>query len=288
MTMNDRDVSRNDFPGWVHFAACGTFAVLTLILVAVFLVYRDVNVWENWQTGKGLRNSSYTEAIYEHSVFRTRANTWSNLAYVFVGLYAIAIAIYDRRRTLGAGVGYVVTTPALTVLFGLMCCYLGFGSGLFHASLTRWGQQLDVASMYAPILALIAIGIGMWCPRIHVGGRTGGFSTWPILAGLVIFSDALLYVYKWSMSSMHVLSTLILTLFVVGGIHAIRRPRRLLMRWCVASLASLAAAVFFRQIDVAGRFTGPDAWLQGHVLWHVFTATSLGTGYMYFRSERSG
>jgi hypothetical protein len=60
------------------------------------------------------------------------------------------------------------------------------------------------------------------------------------------------------------------------------------MRWCVASLASLAAAVFFRQIDVAGRFTGPDAWLQGHVLWHVFTATSLGTGYMYFRSERSG
>jgi hypothetical protein len=173
----------------------------------------------------------------------------------------------------------------MTGLFSVACCYLGFGSGIFHASLARWGQQLDVASMYAPVLALIAIGIGALCPRIPVGGRVGSVPTWPVLAGLTIVIDALLYANKWSMSSKTVLTTLILTLLAVGGLHAIRRSRRLAARWCVVSFVALLAAVFFRQIDIAGRFTGPDAWLQGHELWHVFTAASLGMGYVYLRSE---
>jgi len=281
----DPDRRVNGLPWWVHGVAWGTFIALTLVLVAVFLAYRDVNVWESWHAGKGLRNSSYTEAVYEQSIFRTRANTWSNLAYVFVGLYAIAIAVFDRRRAWPEGSGHVARTPVMTGLFGIACCYLGFGSGIFHASLTRWGQQLDVASMYAPILALIAIGLGALCPRIPVGGRAG-IPTWPVLAGLTIVIDTLLYVYKWSMSSTVVLSTLILILLAVGGLHLMRRPRRVAVRWCVIAVVALLAAVFFRQIDVAGRFTGPEAWLQGHALWHVFTATSLGMGYVYFRSER--
>jgi hypothetical protein len=282
------DLKLNRLPWWVHGVAWGTFVVLTLVLIMVFVKYRDVNVWESWRAGKGLSNPVYTEAIHEHSVFRTRANTWSNLAYVFVGLYAITIAVYDRRRAWPKGSGYIARTPAMTGLFGVACCYLGFASGLMHASLTRWGQQLDVASMYAPILALIAIGIGALCPRIPVGGRVGSVPTWPMLAGLTIVIDTLLYAYKWSMSSMIVLTTLILILLAVGGLHVMRRPRRLATRWCVVSVVALLAAVFFRQIDIADRFTGPDAWLQGHTLWHVLTAASLGTGYVYFRSESDG
>ena len=102
------DLKINKCPWWVHGVALGTFTALTLILVIVFLVYRDVNVWEGWHASKDLMNPSYTEAIYEHSVFRTRANTWSNLAYVFVGLYAIAIALYDHRRTWTKESGYKI------------------------------------------------------------------------------------------------------------------------------------------------------------------------------------
>lgn len=279
------NIKLSQLPWWVHGAALGTFVALTLILIIVFLAYRDVNVWENWHASKDLTHSGYTEAIYEHSVFRTRANTWSNLAYVFVGLYAIAIALNDRRQAWPRGAGYIVQTPALTGLFGVACCYLGFGSGIFHASLTRWGQQLDVASMYAPILALIAIGIGMLCPQLPVGRRSRSIPAWPVLAGLVIVGDTLLYAYKWSMSSKHVLTSLILTLIAVCALHLIWRFSRFSLRWGIISVISLFTAVFFRQIDIAGRFTGPDAWLQGHVLWHFLTAASLGAGYLFFRSE---
>ena len=48
---------------------------------------------------------------------------------------------------------------------------------------------------------------------------------------------------------------------------------------------ALIAAVICRQLDIAGRFAGPDAWLQGHALWHVLTSLSLGCMYFYHRSE---
>jgi len=47
----------------------------------------------------------------------------------------------------------------------------------------------------------------------------------------------------------------------------------------------MALAITFRQLDVAGRFGTPDTFLQGHALWHLLTAASLGAMYMYYRSE---
>ena len=64
-----------------------------------------------------------------------------------------------------------------------------------------------------------------------------------------------------------------------------RSSRKLDARWLAWSFAALVAAVICRQLDLAGRFTGPDAWLQGHALWHVLTSLSLGCTYLYYRSE---
>ena len=50
------------------------------------------------------------------------------------------------------------------------------------------------------------------------------------------------------------------------------------------SHAALAGAIC-RQLDIARQFTGPDAWLQGHALWHILTSLSLGCMYLYYRSE---
>ena len=82
--------------------------------------------------------------------------------------------VFTRWRLAGtisagtaANAGYVIRTPAMSILFGFACCYLGFGSGLFHASLTRLGQQLDVAAMYSPLVAAIAMNVGRWMPRLN-------------------------------------------------------------------------------------------------------------------------
>lgn len=272
-------------PRGVHAWALGAFALLTLALALLYLRYANVNVWEGLRASGELRQTHYSETVYVESIFRTRANTWSNLAFVLAGLYAIAAGSYDRRGSTGwldAGAGR--TPPALTALFGVACCYLGLGSGIFHASLTRWGQQLDVASMYPPMLALIALLIRRdWLAAVPRARDYMKVVTIALIA-LVAIAAMLLYIYKWSMSSGTVLPLHVLALAACFGVDAwLWRPRgRLYLLG--ASFLALVAGVTCRQLDVAGHFSGPDAWCQGHALWHGFCGLSLALGWLYTRS----
>lgn len=51
-------------------------------------------------------------------------------------------------------------------------------------------------------------------------------------------------------------------------------------RWVALMVGSLALAVQCRQLDVTGRFGGPDDWWQGHSAWHLLCAVSLGAAYL--------
>jgi len=267
-------------PVGTHAAVWGVLLLTVLLLAAISRRYDGQNVWQSWSEGRELRQPNYAERIYHAAVFRTRANTWSNLAYVVVGLYACALGWRDRRGPASPESGYVARIPALSLFFGLSCCYLGVGSGLYHASLTRWGQQLDVASMYAPLLAALVLqggrmGRGRWPTRV----------IWPWLVLVALVANVLLYRFKWSMSSTAVLTTLILLQGAGGVRDLIFARRQRAFRWLVGALAALLAAIACRQLDVAGRFSGPDAWVQGHACWHLLTALSLACLYGYHRAE---
>ncbi len=273
----------------LHLRVLGAFLLLIFLLAAAFYFYADVNVWEHLRESGELRKAHYSETVYIESIFRTRANTWSNLAFVLVGLYALALGERDRRKGfawLSAHVGN--TPPALTLLFGVACCYLGIGSGIFHASLTRWGQQLDVASMYPPMLALMTMLLhrnGLKAFNLHAL-RTEAFLTLLLIAAVCV-AAIYFYVYKWSMSSGRVLPLHILVLVLFYALDRLYFRPHARIGWLVASFLALVAGVICRQRDVAGQFSGPDAWYQGHAFWHVLCALSLGLGWWYIRSVRS-
>lgn len=270
-------------PRRVHVAALGSFALLLAALAALFHTYAEVNVWQDFRASGELRKAHYSETVYEESIFRTRANTWSNLAFVLVGFYAIATAIHDRRKRIACA-----TPPALTLLFGLACCYLGVGSGIFHASLTRWGQQLDVAAMYPPMLTLMAMLLRRDAVvMLRLSERVAAALTICLIA-LVAVAAVLLYVYKWSMSSGQVLPLHILTLAAFYAADRFLWPHPGRVRWLGLSFLALASGTVCRQLDVAGRFSGPDAWYQGHALWHVLCGLSLAFGWWYNREGERG
>lgn len=274
-----------NFPKWIHAFAWGGLLALVLLLLGASHSYNGRNIWSGWTESRELRRPAYAERVYPDDLLRTRANSWSNLAYVLVGFYAIALGCHDQRRNPPGDGNYLIHTPAMSILFGLACCYLGFGSGLFHASLTRWGQQLDVAAMYSPLVVFIAINLGRWIPVVNTPDRPEGFPTWPILTGLVLVTSFLLYQYKWSMRSGVVLPTLILTVGAFALLDRFRPEHRLTLRWLVLSTVALMAARVCWQLDVAGKFSGPDGWLQGHAVWHLLTGLSLASVYLFYRSE---
>ena len=277
-------------PPAVHrFAWAGTMLAAVAVIV-VAAAAEGTRPWEGWDEGRELRRPGYAERVRPDRPIRTRANTLSNLAYVTVGLYACGLALADRKRGRQAppgsfGGNVVIATPALSVLFGLSCLWLGFSSGLFHASLTRAGQRLDVAAMYPPLLSLLAIAAARAVPaRISL---RRGLPTWGLLATAVVVAEIALWRWKWSMSATTVLSSLIAALVLATVAVHLRRPGRFQSAWLGWGACLLAAGIVCRQTDVAGQFpVGPDSWLQGHALWHVFTAAALGTLYLHERSER--
>ena len=272
------------WPLWVHTLSWGALIVLTVIIVLLAERVREQGIWSGWRESGELRGAAYAEQVFIDDVIRTRANTWSNLAYVLVGLYSLALGWHDLKRGPLSQDGYLVRTPAMSMTFGVACCYLGFGSGLFHASLTRLGQQIDVAAMYTPLVTLCAVNIGRWIPK-RWQIRFPRIRIWVLLVVLVVVSGGLLFVYKWSMSSLIVLSSLIITigLAVIGD--QFQSSHRLDLRWVVVSFLMLAAAVACRELDMARRFSEPTSLLQGHAVWHVLTSLSLAAIYCYYRSE---
>jgi predicted membrane channel-forming protein YqfA (hemolysin III family) len=272
----------------VHVGVWVAFALLVVVLIG-FSRFRDgSDIWAGWIPARGLLQPDYAERILQRAVFRTPANTWSNLAYVLVGFYAIALAWRDRR--LGGeerAVAYLRSTPSLGFLFGVACCYLGLASGLYHASLTRLAQQLDVASMYAPLLASLALFLGRAVRNWRKRRGAPAFDVAPVLVLLVVAACWLLFIFKWSMSAKLVLQTLI-GLHAVAGLVEISLGRGAMpARWLGFSIVALLVAVVCRELDVARKFSRPDAWLQGHACWHVLTAVSLACVYLYHRNERT-
>lgn len=269
-------------PRWVHLVGLGGTGLVFALLLGVYARFHDVAVWADWVPAREFTHPKYGERIYPDSVFRTRMNTWSNLVYICFGFYAVALAVHDWRRKLPLERGYLMVAPAQTFLFGLAGLYLGLGSGFFHASLTRYGQQCDVGAMYATLFCLASFAFGSWWPRVTA---TRGWSTWPVWAGLVLAGSIYFTYHKWDYSFGAISRYLFGLLFVFAGVNLVRPGKHLQIRWFVAGLLALVIGARVRAWDIADRFTGPDSWFQGHALWHVLSCLMYVFLFFYFRSE---
>ena len=123
----------------------------------------------------------------------------------------------------------------------------------------------------------------------------GQFPSWFIHSLITFFFAIIFFTYKWEMDaflgfpcSAVLLPTLIV--FAYGLTYVDRQlfPKRLTdFRWYMMSFGALLVGVICREVDVAHLFSGEEAIIQGHSLWHLCTAISLYWMYIYNRSEIS-
>jgi len=98
-------------PGRTHALVWGALLVLILTLAGIARTYDGQRIWADWRESGNLRRSNYAEKVYFDHVLRTRANTWSNFAYVAVGFYGLAFGWRDLRRPRAAPAGYLCACP---------------------------------------------------------------------------------------------------------------------------------------------------------------------------------
>jgi len=196
---------------------------------------------------------------------RTPANTWSNLAFIAVGIFLLwrYRRDFEERRLL-------LFVPLSAILIGL-CSFL------YHASYSYELLVFDLFGMWVLLAFVLAINLD----------RLFSFTRWQFtaIAASVVVSSTVQMV--WLKGSQLGPFLFILTYLLVIGLEAIikRRQRD------VASYRDFGLMLFMQilaavawLLDRQKIVCNPDSHIfQMHVLWHVFNAASLFFLYRHYR-----
>jgi hypothetical protein len=202
-------------------------------------------------------------------LIREPQNTLSNLPYALAGL-AILLA---GRKTVSIGLG-------------LAAIFLGFGSGLYHASLLPEWRMVDILGVYAVLYLLLLMGaatiagrladpvlapilaIGAWLAAIYTGVHRNDIRVF----GVKLFDSTYVFVAGVALGCL---------LAVLAYKRAGNRSSylRIMAIFVVSTSLSFAGGIGDR---FGGFWAAPELIIQGHAVWHTFGAVSLLAIYEAF------
>jgi hypothetical protein len=209
-----------------------------------------------------------------HHLIREPQNTWSNLAFVIAGAFVASLAAARSARLVGAALIAV-----------------GVGSFIYHASASRTLRHLDVGAMFGLFFAIIGLSLGCFQRRVQ---RKIDAHFWLFAVVAVVFAicaslarNITLFGFKPLTLS---IATGIASTVLISSLLLLAFRRRSLR---VAGQVSIAIALFAVAIVCyfgdrpGGWFIDPNSVLQGHALWHVFSAVGLALAvYVIEKDQR--
>jgi hypothetical protein len=245
-----------------------TALLATLGVASIFFLGRDG--WRGWQPNGGIvAGQLFCEPVGDGAV-RTPFNSWSNAGFLVVALL-VAYRIGRDRREAARSPNLMIGTGAVPVLYASLLVFLGVGSMYLHASCTRLGGKIDVASMFTYATFLAA-------HRLARGRSAGVF-----FVIYVLLTVPLLALHGFGHLPTNETFGVLVTVFFLGELlpAGSARPDR---RWLAAASASfLAAFVIWLPSRPGGALCG--CAVPGHAVWHLLCAAATWFLYRYFRSE---
>ena len=207
--------------------------------------------WSSFVLGTDGLSARYCELNHLGAWLRQPMNSLSNLAYVLAGVWL-------WRREAAPGRSRSVFTLAACL------CAVGVGSGLFHASIALFAQQLDMAGAYAVLLAGIA------APFILSEEAPKQTVRLALLAVVI----ALFYAFDLYLQGTWLLPLLVLLAGVTAAGVRLRAPERYAGPWLSRALYAAALGAAAWGLDDRKVLCAPRSLLQWHALWHVATASA--------------
>lgn len=207
--------------------------------------------WDSWNPASCMPDGCFCEAP-RGAWIRQPADTWSNLAYVVVGIFILR-SLYPARRPY-----------AWTLIF------LGITSFAFHASLTLFWEWFDVSSMYMLVALLIFDSlrrIFSWSPAALVPCSL-------TLTGLMAVVVAFWPVWR---------REIFMVQAAVGAIcelWAMKAAPLAAHRLFFAGLAVFLVSYGIWILDNNRILCSPHSWFQGHAVWHLLCAVA---AWFWFR-----
>ena len=243
------------------------FALITLASLALAFVNYS---WTDWQPATCLPNNCFCEPLRDGFI-RQPINTYSNLAYILVGLLILAHA-----RDAQARANLMSSHHAYPLIFGGVTMAIGVGSFFYHASLTFVGQWFDLVGMY--LFASFAL--------LYTLARLRPMRGTTFAIGYVVMNAMLGYLLVVNPDvRRQVFAAMIYGVIALEALVLLAERPRMQTRYFIGALSSLAVAYGIWMLDESRVWCDPSSILQGHALWHFLTAASAGLLYLYYRSE---
>lgn len=191
------------------------------------------------------------------------ANTWSNLAYVLVGLGLWTLA----RRSSSAQLRF----------FAPAAIGVGVASGIYHASYTFVLQIFDFLAMYVFCYLLICLNLR----RLGVlGSADWRRRFWQLVVGTTLLTVGLDLLEV----PIQAVVALLIVVIVASEFWIQRRGDRATLHFFVLAMALIAAGAVFSVLDVTRTWCDPThPFLQGHAIWHTLSALALFAAYFHYR-----
>ena len=191
------------------------------------------------------------------------ANTWSNLAYIVLGLWMWRMARKSGKKAM--------------LLFGPASIVVGVTSLLYHASYTFVFQFGDFVGMFVFIDLLVSFNQR----RL---GQVSGDNHARVYLLEVIVSSLLVPICFYAGIPIQLL--VLASILWVLGLEAMIRMRGepgVAYKWLFCSVGAAAAGATCSALDVTGVWCDPhDHVVQGHAAWHVLTALALLFAYYFY------
>lgn len=219
---------------------------------------------------------SYRERV-RSAIIREPQNSWSNLAFVFVG----ALVFARDRRTHGQSLGVALFT-------------LGFASGLYHASLLPAWRTVDVAAMGWVVFALGFFACSSVWPEAPLFPCRPAIQMLVSVIGLILAAGAAVFRNEVRIGGIKPLAVTyitgagvavifgLLTFILVTARRHSNIHLRLFPRLGLLGVITLAAILCQLGDHPDQLLFQPDAFIQAHAVWHVLMALAAYLAYDTF------
>lgn len=245
-----------------RFETSGTRGKWCLIPIFVYGASMEQCPWDSLRAAGGVPNIDWCEEG-TCAWIDEPANTWSNVAY-----FVVALMLFLGRRE-----GQAV----LVRFFPFACLMLGAFSFAYHASLTFVLQVFDFLGMFLFLYIPITLNL----QRMKIITRQV-----PTYLALIAGSLAILLVLRGLGLKYQLMIAVGVVALLITEPLAIRRSGERGKLWFLAaSVGALIVAATFSALDISRVFCDPnDHLVQGHAIWHLFSALSLGLAYVHYAS----
>lgn len=230
-------------------------------------------------------NDCHCEALLSGArKIKQPVNTWSDLGFVAAGLLVFFMIGADRLSGISAA-NPLRESGFYSIVYGLLVIYLGPGSMFYHASIKKWGGWLDNMSMVLWTAFLIMYVFARGIPMSESVAAI-------IFLVIVVFSGAIIwfvegsgkFIFGGMVAVWGVLEIVILIAQATG--NSVMGLHRSEWGWLVLAAAAFGLAIFIWLRSNDGQpWCFPNSWAQGHAAWHLLSAVSAFSIFLYLRSE---